>query len=59
LAFIAPPRLAGVQDKPAVLVRDESVPRHPQRGFGHHGRSLATARPTRKASSHCLASACA
>ena len=50
-AFIAPPRLTRVQDKPAIHVRDESVPRHPQRSFGHHGRSLATARPTRKASS--------
>ena len=35
-AFISPPRLARVQDKPAIHVRDESVPRHPQRSFGHH-----------------------
>jgi hypothetical protein len=48
-AFIAPPGLSGVQNEPAVHIRDESVPCRPERSFWHHGRSLATAFATSKA----------
>src|SRR3954447_14329336 len=50
-ALIAPPRISGVQDKPAVNVRDQSVPGHPQRSFTsfrRQGRRLAATRPTCK-----------